>query len=199
MLVDVAEIPNSAKYRASELTVLLYELKSGLPTYLAHYAPDARVKSLADVIAFNTAHAAQEMKFFKQEHFLNAQAKSGLDSQEYLDALENNRRYSRTEGIDQVMAQHQLDALVAPSGGLAWLTDLLNRDAFGASFTSPAAVAGYPHITVPAGFVNGLPCGLSFVGLAWSESKLIGMAFAYEQASMRRHPPTFAKTVNLSA
>ena len=199
VLVDVAEIPNSAKYRASELTVLLYELKSGLPTYLAHYAPDATVKSLADVIAFNTAHAAQEMKFFKQEHFLNAQAKSGLDSQEYLDALENNRRYSRTEGIDQVMAQHQLDALVAPSGGLAWLTDLLNRDAFGASFTSPAAVAGYPHVTVPAGFVHGLPCGLSFVGLAWSESKLIGMAFAYEQASMRRRPPTFAKTVNPSA
>ncbi len=196
ILVEIAEIPNTAKYGDTELTVLLYELKSGLASYLAGYAPTSKIKTLADVIAFNNQHAAQEMKYFKQEHFVSAQAKGGLNSQEYLEALANNLRYARTEGIDKVVAEHQLDALVAPSGGLAWMTDLTNGDAPGASFTSPAAVAGYPHITVPAGFVNGLPCGLSFVGLAWSEAKLIGMAYAYEQASLRRKPPKFLKTVN---
>ncbi len=197
ILVEVPEIPNSAKYGDSELTVLLYELKHGMADYLAKYAPGSKMKTLADLIAFNDANAAKEMPYFGQEHFIRAQLKGGLDSAEYKDALANNIKYAREEGIDKVFAEHKLDALVAPTGGLAWLTDFINSDASGNSFTSPAAVAGYPHITVPAGFVHGLPCGLSFVGLAWSEASLIGMAYAYEQASKRRKPPTYPKSVNL--
>lgn len=197
ILVDVPEIPNSAKYGDSELTVLLYELKHDMADYLAKYAPGSKMQTLADLIAFNNANAAKEMPYFGQEHFIKAQAKGGLDSQEYKDALANNIKYAREEGLDKVFAEHKLDALVAPTGGLAWQTDFINSDFYGTSFTSPAAVAGYPHITVPAGFVHGLPCGISFVGLAWSEAKLIGMAYAYEQASKRRKPPTFPKTVNL--
>ena len=194
VLVDVPAVPNTAKYGESELTVLLYELKADLNAYLAEYAPTAQVKTLADVIAFNEKHRTQELPHFGQEHFLAAQAKGDLTSQEYLDALANNHRYSRAEGIDQVLKEHQLDALIAPTGGTAWLTDFINGDAYGASFTSPAAVAGYPHITVPAGQVHGLPVGLSFVGTAWTEAPLIAMAYAYEQASLQRRAPTYAAT-----
>ena len=194
VLVDVPDIPNTNKYGETELTVLLYELKADLNAYLAEYAATAQVKTLADVIAFNEKHRAQELPHFGQEHFLAAQAKGDLKSQEYLDALANNHRYSRAEGIDQVLKEHLLDALIAPTGGTAWLTDFINGDAYGASFTSPAAVAGYPHITVPAGQVHGLPVGLSFVGTAWTEAHLIGMAYAYEQASLQRRAPTFAAT-----
>ena len=195
-LVDVDDVPNAAKYGESELTVLLYELKADMAAYLVDYGPDAPIKSLADVIAFNKKNSAQEMPFFGQEHFIHAQAKGGLDSKEYIDALANNHRYSRAEGLDQVIKQHQLDALVAPTGGPAWLTDLINGDAPGGSFTSPAAVAGYPHITVPCGAAHGLPVGLSFVGAAWSEGPLIAMAYAYEQASLQRRAPTYAKSRN---
>jgi len=167
-----------------------------MAAYLADYGPNVPIKTLADVIAFNEKHRAQEMPFFGQEHFIQAQAKGGLDSQEYLDALANNHRYARAEGLDQVLQQHRLDALVAPTGGPAWLTDLVNGDAPGGSFTSPAAVAGYPHITVPCGAVQGLPIGLSFVGGAWSEGPLIAMAYAYEQASQQRRPPTYVQSLN---
>ncbi len=197
VLVEVSEIPNAAKYGDSELTVLLYELKSDMARYLAQYAPTSGLQSLADLIAYNQQHAAREMPFFGQEHFINAQSKGDLKSQEYLDALANNHRYSRQEGIDQVLQEHRLDALVAPTGGPAWLTDFINGDAYGASFTSAAAVAGYPHITVPCGFVEGLPVGLSFVAGAWAESALFAMAYAYEQASLQRRPPTYARSVNL--
>lgn len=196
VLVDLPEIPNSSAYADSELTVLLYELKADMAAYLADYGPTAPVKSLADLIAYNEQHRAREMPFFAQEHFANAQAKGGLDSQEYQDALANNQRYSRSEGIDLVMAEHRLDALVAPTCGPAWLTDFINGDASGSSFTSPAAVAGYPHITVPCGRVHGLPIGLSFVGGAWSEASLIAMAYAYEQASLQRRPPSYAKSLH---
>ncbi len=195
-LVDVAEIPNTAKYGDTELAVLLYELKADLPRYLAAYAPNAPVKTLADVIAFNEKHAARELTHFGQELFIKAQALGELSSKDYLEALATNQKYAGKEGIDAVLAAHQLDALVAPTGGLPWLTDFISGDNSGTSFTSPAAVAGYPHITVPAGFVNGLPCGLSFVGPAWSDAALIGMAYAYEQASRRRRAPTFPKSVN---
>lgn len=198
VLIEVPEIPNTAKYADSELTVLLYELKADLPEYLARYAPGAGIKSLADVIAFNERHGASEMRHFAQELFLSAQAKGDLNSSEYQDALANNLKFSRAEGIDKVLTEHRLDALVAPTGELAWLTDFIRGDASGNSFTSPAAVAGYPHITVPAGFVHGLPCGLSFVGTAWSEPALIAMAYAYEQASRRRRAPTYARSVNRS-
>ncbi len=198
-LVEVPEVPNAAKYAESELTVLLYELKAGMASYLADYGPHAPIQSLADVIAYNEKHRATEMPFFAQEHFVSAQAKGGLDSQEYRDALANNQRYSRQEGIDRVMQEHRLDALVAPTCGPAWLTDFINGDASGGSFTSPAAVAGYPHITVPCGFVQGLPCGLSFVAGAWAEGPLIAMAYAYEQASPQRKAPGYTQSVNLRA
>ena len=196
LLVDVT-LPNTDKYGESELEVLLYEFKPGLAAWLANYAPHAPVKNMADVIAFNEKHAEREMPHFKQEHLLASQAKSGLDAREYRAALANDLRYARDEGIDQVMKEHRLDALLAPTGGPAWLTDYINGDHYGGSFSTPAAVAGYPHITVPAGFTRGLPVGISFVGGAWSEAALLGMAYAYEQASQRRRAPTFPASINI--
>jgi amidase len=196
ILVDV-KVPNTDKYGDSELQVLLYEFKPGLAAYLANYAPHAPVKNMADVIAFNEKNAAREMPYFKQEHLIASQAKPGLDAREYKEALANDLRYARDEGIDQVMKEHRLDALVAPTGGPAWLTDYINGDHYGGSFSTPAAVAGYPHITVPAGFTRGLPVGISFVGGAWSEAALIGMAYAYEQASLRRRAPVYPASINV--
>ncbi len=196
VLVEIAELPNMGKYSQTELEVLLYELKADLAAYLAEYAPGSAVKTLADVIAFNEKNKTKEMPYFGQEHFVKAETKGGLDSKEYLDALANNLKLSRAEGIDKVLTENKLDALVAPTGQPAWLTDFIKGDASGGSFTSPAAVAGYPHITVPAGFVQGLPCGISFVGTAWSEPRLIALAYAFEQASRHRKAPTFPKTVN---
>ena len=195
-LVDV-KVPNTSKYGETELQVLLYEFAPGLAAYLKNYAPHAPVKTMADVIAFNEKNAAKEMPYFKQEHLVAAQKKPGLDAREYKDALANNLRYSREEGIDKILREEKLDALVAPTGGVAWLTDYINGDHYGGSFSSPAAVAGYPHITVPAGFTRGLPVGISFVGTAWSEASLIGMAYAYEQASQRRRAPGYAASINI--
>ncbi len=195
-LVDV-QVPNTDKYGDSETEVLLYEFKPGLADYLQQYAPGARIKDMAGLIAFNQQHADRELKYFGQEHLEAAQAKGGLDSRDYQAALANNRRYARDEGIDKVLREYQLDALVAPTGGPAWLTDFVNGDHYGGSFSSPAAVAGYPHITVPAGYVHGLPVGLSFVGGAYTESVLIGMAYAYEQATLHRRAPTFPASVSL--
>ena len=196
VLIDV-ELPNAARYGATELEVLLYELKADMANYLAEFAPGSPYRSLTDLIAFNEREKARAMPYFGQELFLRAEAKGGLDSKEYIDALANNHRYSRAEGIDQVLAAHQLDALVAPSGGLPWLTDFYKGDYSGGGFTQPAAVAGYPHITVPAGFVHGLPVGVSFVGTAWSEPTLIRIASGYEHASRARRPPTYAKSMNV--
>jgi amidase len=196
VLVDV-QVPNVDKYGDSETAVLLYEFKPDLAAYLANYAPHAPVKNMADVIAFNDKHAAAEMPHFAQEHLIASNGKAGLDSKEYKEALANNLHYSREEGIDKVLRENKLDALVAPTGGPAWLTDYINGDHYGGSFSSPAAVAGYPHITVPAGYTHGLPVGISFVGTAWSEASLISMAYAYEQATMHRRAPTFPATVNL--
>jgi amidase len=149
------------------------------------------------VIAFNEKHADRELRHFGQEHLAAAQAKPGLGDKTYREALANNHRYAREEGIDRILREEKLDALVAPTGGTAWLTDYINGDHYGGSFSSPAAVAGYPHVTVPAGFVAGLPVGISFVGGAYSEAALIGMAYAYEQASLRRRAPTFPASVNV--
>ena len=197
-LIDV-RVPNTNKYNATELEVLLSEFAPDLAAYLAAYAPHAPVKNMADVIAFNDKHADREMPYFGQEHLIAAQKKPGLDAKAYREALANNLRYSREEGIDQVMGEHKLDALVAPTGGVAWLTDYINGDHYGGSFSSPAAVAGYPHITVPAGYTRGLPVGLSFVGGAYSEATLIGMAYAYEQATKHRRAPTYPASVNIRA
>jgi amidase len=198
ILVDV-DVPNTDKYNDSELVVLLGEFRPDLEAYLAAYAAHAAVKTMADVIAFNDKNAARELQHFGQEHLIAAQAKPGLQDKAYREALATNRRYAREEGIDKIMRAEKLDALVAPTGGVAWLTDYINGDHYGGSFSSPAAVAGYPHVTVPAGYVHGLPVGLSFVGGAWSESTLIGMAYAYEQATLHRRAPTFPATVNVKA
>jgi amidase len=198
ILVDV-EVPNMAKYADSELEGFLYELKADLNKYLAEFGQGAPVRTLKDVIAFNEKNRDREMPWFDQELFLRAEAKGGLDSQEYLEAVANNLKYSRAEGIDKVMADNRLDALFAPTGGPAWITDYVNADHFGDSFSTPAAVAGYPHITVPAGFLAGLPIGISFVAGAWAEGTLIKLAYAFEQAGKHRRAPTYAATVNLGS
>ena len=195
-LVEIAALPNADKLGANEIAVLLTELKADLASYLAEWAPTAKVRTLGDVIAFNEANRAQVMPHFGQEFFVKAEATRGLEDKDYLAALAANRRMSREEGIDKVLGEHRLDALVAPTGSPAWLIDYVKGDASGGGFTTPAAVAGYPHITVPAGFVHGLPCGISFVGTAWSEPRLIALAYAFEQATRHRRAPTFPKTIN---
>lgn len=196
VLVDV-ELPYTDKYGDSELEVLLFELKADLNRYLADFGGGAPVRSLKEIIAFNERFSKREMPYFDQELLLRAEAKGGLDDAAYREALLNNWRYSRAEGIDAVMNTHTLEALVAPTSGPAWLTDLVNGDHYGTSFTSPAAVAGYPHITVPAGHLSGLPVGLSFVGRAWSEAGLIRLAYAFEQATHHRRPPEFLRTTRI--
>src|SRR5258705_955553 len=155
VLIEIPALPNSDKYAQSELDVLLYELKADLPVYLAEYAPGARVKTLADVIAFKERHKAKEMPYFEQELFLQAEAKGGLDTPAYLEALASNRKLTREEGIDKVLADNRLDALVAPTGGPAWLIDFIKGDASGGSLTSPAAGGGEPAITFAAGAAEG--------------------------------------------
>ena len=192
-LIDV-QLPNTDKYGAAEYQVLLYEFKPGLAAWLSDFAPQAALRNMADVIAFNARERARELRYFGQEHLERAQAKGPLDTAEYVDALATCRRYARAEGIDQVLQEHRLDALVAPTSGPVWLADLVNGDSSGGSFSSPAAVAGYPHITVPSGYVHGLPVGLSFVGTAWSEAALIRLAYSFEQASASRVAPAFRPT-----
>ena len=198
VMVDPADIPNVGAYDDSELAVLLYEFKSDLNAYLGALGPSAKVHSLADVIAFNEASRDREMPFFGQELMLQAQKKGSLAEKEYKDALAKDLKLSRKEGIDAVMDRLHLDAIVAPTGNPPWTTDLINGDHVVGSSTTPAAVAGYPSITVPAGFAYGQPVGISFIGRAWSEAALIRFAYAYEQATRHRRPPTFAATADLT-
>ena len=192
-LVDPANIPTAKQMGASEseLTVLLFEIKADMAAYLATRVGANPPRSLADLIAFNEAHASEEMPFFAQEHFLQAQEKGGLDDPAYLAALEENHRLSRAEGIDAVMAEHQLDALVMPTGGPAWKIDHINGDHYLGASSQPAALAGYPAVSVPAGLVHGLPVGVTFMGTAFSEPKLIALAYAFEQATQARRLPRY--------
>jgi amidase len=199
VIVDPADIPHVGDYDASELDVLSYEFKTDLDVYLRGLGPSARVHSLADVIAFNDANRDREMPFFGQELMLQAQRKGPLTEKAYRDALDKNHRLSRREGIDAVMGRLRLDAIVTPSGSPPWTTDLINGDHVLGSSTTPAAVAGYPSITVPAGFAFGQPVGLSFIGRAWSDALLVKFAYAYEQATRRRRPPAFLRTADLPA
>jgi amidase len=197
VIVDPADLPNAGAYDDAEFTVLLYEFKADLNAYLAARGASAPVKSLKDVIIFNERERNRVMPFFDQELMHQAEAKGPLTEPAYKAALAKCKLLSRTKGIDAVMKKHQLDALVAPTGNPAWPIDLVNGDHFTGSVTTPAAVAGYPHITVPAGFDHGLPVGLSFFGAAWSEPKLIRLAYSFEQATRHRRPPAFLPTIEM--
>jgi len=195
VIVDPAEIEPEERYGDAEFEVLLYEFKADLNTYLASLGPNCPVRSLKDIIAFNEEHRQEVMPYFEQEIFFMVEKKGPLKSEEYLKALEKCRRLSRTEGIDKTLEEHELDAVIVPTDGPAWVTDLVNGDHYLGGSSQAAAVAGYPSITVPAGEVFGLPVGVSFIGGAYQEGKLIKLAYAYEQASRHRHAPSFRPTI----
>ena len=201
VIVDPADLPNFDKFSKTELDVLHYEFKADLNKYLKTLNGDMRVRSMEDVIKFNEENTDSVMPYFGQEHMLTAQAKASLRARKYRDALAKNLRLSRKEGIDAVMRKHKLDALIEPSGGPSWTIDLVNGDSnnWDMESTSPAAVAGYPHITVPAGYIFGLPVGISFFAKAWQEPALIKFAYAFEQATQFRRQPRFLPTASLSA
>ncbi len=189
-LVDPVELPTVNAIGEHEITVLLYELKAGLASYLAT-RPDAPVRSIEDVIEFNRREAEREQTWFGQEFFERAAALGPLTDQAYVDALASCRRLSRQDGIDAALAKHRLDAIVAPTNNPAWPIDWVNGDHFVSGCSTLPAVAGYPHLTVPAGQVGGLPIGLSFFGPAWSEPRLLGFGYAFEQATRARRAPEF--------
>ena len=195
-VIDPADIATRGQFDESEFEVLLYEFKTDLNAYLADLDASVKCRTLADLIEFNEQNKEKEMPFFGQEIFFQAQEKGPLTDKAYLDALEKNRRLSRDEGIDAVMNEHRLDALIAPTGGPAWTTDHVNGDHFLGASSTPAAVAGYPNITVPAGFVHGLPVGLSIFGRAWSEATLIKLAYSFEQATRHRKAPEFKSGID---
>jgi amidase len=197
-LIDPADIPTLGKFDDSEALVFLYELKTDLNAYLARLGPGAPVHTLQEIIEFNERNRPKEMPYFGQDLFLKAQAKGPLTDHEYLDALAKNHQLARTEGIDAVMDKYRLDAIVAPTGGPAWLTDLVTGDHFSGGSSSAAAVAGYPNINVTAGSIFGLPVGISFFGRAWSEPALIKLAYAFEQVTKARQAPRFLPTLELS-
>lgn len=192
-VIDPTALPNLGKYDDAEEIVLQFEFKHDVNAYLdALPASSKAPRTLADLIAFDTREKAREMPWFGQELFEQSQARGNLTDKIYLDALKKSKSMAGKNGIDAALAKNKLDALIAPTGGPAWVTDLVNGDHYSGGSSTPAAVAGYPDITVPAGFVHGLPIGLSFFGAAWSEAKLIKFAYAFEQATHARKPPTFA-------
>jgi amidase len=196
VIVDPADLPHMDVFQDLPTLVLNYEFKANINKYFQSLGPNARVKSLTDLIAFNEAHRDREMPFFGQERLVISENTTSLDAPEYRKAVETIQRMTRAEGIDAVMNQHRLDAIVAPTAGPAWLTDHVVGDRFdGGSSAGPAAIAGYPDITVPMGLLSGLPVGISFFGRAWSEPTLLRSAYAYEQATKRRQAPRLVATL----
>lgn len=193
-IIDPADLSTFEGWRDAETEVLLYEFKADLNRYLA--ARGAAMTSLADVIAFNLAHRSDEMPFFEQELMEQANAKGPLTDKAYRDALATCKKLTRKEGIDSLVNKNKLDAIVGPTAGPAWITDLVDGDRTDSGCASPPAVAGCPHITVPAGLKFGLPVGISFFGAAWTEPKLIKIAYAFEQARKARRKPEYLHTVN---
>jgi amidase len=198
VIVDPADIPTLGQFDDSEANVLAYEFKDDIAKYLAWVGPTASVHSLADIIAFNTREKDREMPYFGQDRMEDSQKRGPLTDAAYRAALAKDHDLARTKGIDAVMDKWHLDALIAPTGGPPWLTDLANGDYAENGSSTPAAVAGYPHITVPGGYVFGLPIGISFFGRAWSEPELIKLAYAYEQATKHRKAPTFPPTADFT-
>lgn len=193
-IIDPVGYPAHGGLDDLELEVLLYEFKTDLNAYLKTRTA-LHVKSLSDIIAFNEERRNEEMPYFEQDLMIKAEAKGPLTESAYKDALAKNHRLTREEGIDAVIRKYQLDAIVAPSNGPAWLTDWVTGDHISGGCSQPAAIAGYPHITVPAGFVHELPIGISFSGPAWSEPTLLKVAYAFEQATKKRRTPRFLPTV----
>ncbi|MDB5431331.1 MAG: Amidase [Caulobacter sp.] len=198
ILVDIPDLPHRREIGAREQIVLQTEFKVDLNAYLATTDPaKVKTRTLADVIAFNRAHPIEELPFFGQETFEKAEATKGLDDPAYIAAKADAHRMAGPEGIDALLAQYDVVALAAPTLGPAWPIDPVLRDRYvGGGAGTLAAVAGYPHLTVPMGLVGGLPVGLSFIGPAWSEARLLSLGYAYEQASKARKPPAFAATVS---
>ncbi|WP_338866097.1 amidase [Myxococcus stipitatus] len=197
IIVDPAPIPNLSKLDEPEFEVMLYEFKAGVEAWLASVGERTKLRTLGDLIRFNEDHQDAEMPYFGQEVFRQAQARGPLSDVKYRKALATCRRWSRAQGLDAVMQKHQLDALVAPTQAPPGLIDLVNGDHWLGSSSTPAAVSGYATLTVPAGYVRGLPVGLSFIGRAWSEPTLLKLAYAYEQATRHRRPPGFISTADL--
>jgi len=197
-LIDPADIATFGKFDDTELLVFLYELKADLNAYLSRLAPGSPVRTLKDIIEFNERNREKEMLYFGQDLFIKSEAKGPLTEKEYLDALAKNRQLAGTEGIDALMDQHKLDAIVAPTGSPAWLTDLVNGDHVAGGSSNAAAVAGYPNINVTAGSIFGLPVGISFFGRAWSEPVLIRLAYAFEQTTKARQTPKFLPHISAS-
>lgn len=198
VIVDPIDVPNFDKLGKTEMEVMYYEFKADLNKYLA--GAKANVRTTAEVIKFNWENRDRVMPYFGQEHMEIAQGKGSLLDKKYRKALAKNHRLTRKEGIDATMRKYRLDAIVVPSGGPAWTIDLVNGDANNWDMTStlPAAVAGYPHITVPAGYIFGLPVGISFFAGAWQEPKLIKLTYAFEQATKVRKPPEFLPTASMN-
>ncbi|MFN9309173.1 amidase [Gemmatimonas sp.] len=194
-IIDPCNVPTVGKYDAAELEVLLYEFKDGLAAYLASRGDTVAHHTLAELMAYNTANAGSEMPWFGQELFEQAAAKGPLTDTAYREALATCRRLSRDEGLDALFREHQLAAVVAPSNGPSWPTDWINGDRYSGGNASVAAVAGYPSLTVPMAYVQELPLGVSFIGLAYSETQLLALGYAFEQQTRVRRPPRFRPTM----